>query len=709
MSLGKYTNRIYSGVLGKMIGVYLGRPIEGWSYPAIQDHFGDINYYIHDKVGVPLIVSDDDISGTFVFLRALEDNGYPAAIDSKTIGNTWLNYIIEEKTILWWGGLGRSTEHTAFLRLKNGIEAPRSGSIEVNGTTVAEGIGAQIFIDSWAMVNPGDPDRAAAMAREAARVSHDGLAVDAACLLAAVEAQAFEERDLDKLLDLGVSYVTNKHLLAMIDHVRNQCEIHSDWRDVREWLGDNYGYDKYPGPCHMVPNHGLIIMALLYGGDDFQKSIMIATSAGWDTDCNAGNVGCLNGIRLGLEGIDAGPDFRKPVADFMYVVNADGGSCVTDAVLETRKIVRAAEVLHGSRPGDGNTGTSADTTIDLPRYGFEYPGSVQGFVPCPYYTEAQAVYEVGNLNEETNENGLVINYKALAKGRAGVVSTPTFVDFSTGHQHYNTPASPILYSSQTVTAVVKTFDETNPSLQFYVLYFDREDKPQRLESPVHTLEKGENLLDWRLPNTDGLPIFRLGVKLTADRRLDGKVALLRMNWAGAPIDFSIGGPVISADRKLSKYLLHSWVSSAKHLSPDFTTMLCVSHPEENGVVTIGTRDWNDYSAASGLLFTVHKAGGLVIRSRGHRRYYAALLRNGSKAAIIKRKDGDVRVLAEVSFSYRQDERIDMKMTAEGDTLTLSVNGKTLAAARDDEYTSGAAGFIIEEGTMLVDGLRIVTP
>ena len=30
---------------------------------------------------------------------------------------------------------------------------------------------------------------------------------------------------------------------------------------------------------------------------------MIACSSGWDTDCNSGNVGCLNGIRLGLEGL----------------------------------------------------------------------------------------------------------------------------------------------------------------------------------------------------------------------------------------------------------------------------------------------------------------------------------------------------------------------------------------------------------------------
>lgn len=131
--VGRFKNKIYAGVLGKLIGVYLGRPVEGWSYQKIRDTFDEVKYYVHDRVGVPLIVADDDISGTFGFFRALEDYGYDKNIPAKAFGDTWLNYIIENRTILWWGGLGRSTEHTAFLNLKNGIEAPMSGSMKING------------------------------------------------------------------------------------------------------------------------------------------------------------------------------------------------------------------------------------------------------------------------------------------------------------------------------------------------------------------------------------------------------------------------------------------------------------------------------------------------------------------------------------------------------------------------------------------------
>ncbi len=37
-----YLERVYAGVLGKIIGVYLGRPFEGWTYERIMTELGDI-------------------------------------------------------------------------------------------------------------------------------------------------------------------------------------------------------------------------------------------------------------------------------------------------------------------------------------------------------------------------------------------------------------------------------------------------------------------------------------------------------------------------------------------------------------------------------------------------------------------------------------------------------------------------------------------
>ena len=180
-----YEQQVYAGVLGKIIGVYMGRPFEGWPKAKIEERFGRIDRYVHEDLGKPLVVADDDISGTFTFVRALEDSGLYADTPDECFGDTWLNYVLENRTIFWWGGVGMSTEHTAFVRLVEGVRSPRSGSIETNGRTVAEQIGAQIFIDAFGMVSPGDPALAASLARRAGAVSHDGEAVHAAAVTAA--------------------------------------------------------------------------------------------------------------------------------------------------------------------------------------------------------------------------------------------------------------------------------------------------------------------------------------------------------------------------------------------------------------------------------------------------------------------------------------------------------------------------------------------
>ena len=45
-----FEKKVYAGVLGKIIGVYLGRPFEGWPYDKIMKELGPIYYYVNDKL-----------------------------------------------------------------------------------------------------------------------------------------------------------------------------------------------------------------------------------------------------------------------------------------------------------------------------------------------------------------------------------------------------------------------------------------------------------------------------------------------------------------------------------------------------------------------------------------------------------------------------------------------------------------------------------
>src|SRR5215216_6464852 len=69
-----YAERVYAGVLGKIIGVYLGRPFEGWTHEQIVANLGEIKYYVNDRQDLPLrnhqlVITDDDISGTITLSK----------------------------------------------------------------------------------------------------------------------------------------------------------------------------------------------------------------------------------------------------------------------------------------------------------------------------------------------------------------------------------------------------------------------------------------------------------------------------------------------------------------------------------------------------------------------------------------------------------------------------------------------------------------
>ena len=518
-----YLQRVYAGVLGKLIGVYLGRPVEGWTHERILRTLGPIEYFVHDRLGVPLVVTDDDIAGTFVFLRALEDHGYDRSLSSRQIGQTWLNYLVERRSILWWGGYGNSTEHTAYLRLKSGIEAPRSGSIALNGRTVAEQIGAQIFIDGWAMVSPGNPAQAARLAGAAARVSHDGEAVHAAVLLAVMEALAFVERDIDRLLDAGLAYLPPDCLIArVVQDIRAWHAGHPQWEDTFHRIEDRYGYRRFPGNCHVVPNHAVIIMSLLYGGDDFQRSQMIANTAGWDTDCNAGNVGCLNGIRLGLAGIDAGPDWRGPVADRLYLSSADGGSAVADAVGLAYRIAGTGLTLAGEAvppaPKDGA------------RYHFSLPGSVQGFAAASGSTATVMVRHsrIGAL-------GLAVDYRPTAPFEIARICTPTFVPPDIERMRtYELMASPTLNSGQVVRARVSLLaaDAPGPQAALSVSIYGADDALETVTADFEEITANGRILTWRVPDLGSRPITEVGIALRGAEAAG--VLLDWLDWSGSP-------------------------------------------------------------------------------------------------------------------------------------------------------------------------------
>ena len=237
-----FEKKVYAGVLGKIIGVYLGRPFEGWPYDKIMKELGPIYYYVNDKLNLPLHVTDDDLNGTFTFIKAFKDFNFNRNITSKQIGDTWLNYCLENQAVLAWAGKGLLTEESAYLNLKEGIEAPDSGSIKRNGKIIAEQIGAQIFIDGFGLVSPGDPELAVELAKKAGSVSHDGESIYGAQVVAAIEAYSFIETDIKKIIEESKKFIPKEsEIFKLISDIQNWSSGNIDWEQARIKIDEKYG------------------------------------------------------------------------------------------------------------------------------------------------------------------------------------------------------------------------------------------------------------------------------------------------------------------------------------------------------------------------------------------------------------------------------------------------------------------------------------
>ena len=698
-----YLERTYAGVLGKIIGVYLGRPVEGWPYDDIERRFGSLTHYVNNQLGIPIVTADDDISGSFGFSRAVVDFAGRGALTARQVGESWLNYIIEDRTILWWGGRGRSTEHTAYLNLARGMHAPASGSFASNGGTLPVQVGAQIFVDALAMMSPGDPDRAAATARTAASVSHDGVAVEAAGFVAAMQALAFTERDLDVVIDGASEQLRDAVLLRILHDLRTWCAGTDDWRAVRHRVEERYGYEKFSGPCPVTTNCAAVLAALLVGKDSFHRAVSIAASAGWDTDSNAGVVGAINGIRLGLAGLDAEADLRTPVADRMLVVTADGGECITDAVRETFAIDAGRRVLDGAPPAPRTA-----------RFSFALPGSVQGFERCPVTSSPYVGVGVENtrsLTDRTAEPGLRVALRGVSLGAVAAVSTPTFLPRLGGGDNFSTLASPTLFPGQHLRTRLHLDGDTSDDIEasLYVLVETKEGQFEAVTSDPVVLGPSERNLSWTVPDVGPNPILRVGVRVSSIRRFDGTVIVADLDWSGAPERYRQEGVLLNSIWDLYPESMRQWVSSAKNHEADFRYTHSVSHPEGTGVVTVGTRDWDDYTVSATLAFNPHERGGVVARARGHRRWYAAVLDSWNTLSLVRRDHDEETVLATTEFTYAEDVPVDVSLTCAGTALSVAIDDErmlTIADTSERALRSGGAGFLVTSGTVLADAFTV---
>jgi len=688
-----YEEQVYAGVLGKVIGVYMGRPFEGWRKDDLVAHWGLVDRYVADDRGVPLVVSDDDIGGTFTFIRALEDSGQYADTPEEFFGKSWLNYVIEGRTILSWAGLGLSTEHTAYLRLKQGIPSPRSGSIELNGPVVAQQIGAQIFIDAFGMVAPGAPQLAARLAERAARVSHDGEAVNGAKVMAAMVSAAFVEKDMDKLLDIGVSVIPSDSLIAQVHRdVRAWAAQDGDWHRTYARIAEKYGYDKYRGWCHIVPNHAIMVMAWSYAPDDFRRAQAVINTAGWDTDCNAANVGSVMGILVGLAGINRDYDFQSPFADRMLLPTAEGGRLSTDCLQEALRIARIGRKIMGWPEPEAPKGGAW--------HHFILPGSQHGYMVERTDQNMPGTGAVANVAGPKGVRMLRIAYREVAPNHPVRVSTSVLAEpFAT---YYPMVGTPKLYAGQTVTLEgVAQECERSASIRLFARCFAGEGESNRATAtkliygePVRLDPHMAFTLTLPVPGERGFPVRDIGVEIAGGPSARGSVLVDRVIFTGTP-DLHIPDEL---PRHKERTVL-GWVVDADRVMGPFKQdpqpMTYFGKDEGKGILVTGTDDWTDYTISSRFTIVLADAGGLIARYQGLQRF-VALVKTADALKLVLNFYGET-VLAQRPCRWEVGELHGLALTARGTQLVAYLDGKEVLRGTDDRLGCGGAGYLVEDG------------
>ena len=670
-----YHDRVYAGWLGKCIGVHFGGPLESWTYQDIRDNLGEVTDYLQE--GDLIFKPDDDIVMPMIMMRAMEGIENADEITAKMIGKTWLNLLSKERGAIWRGGYGASSEHTAYINLSNGIDAPLSGSAKLNGKIISEQIGGQIFADIWGMVLPNNPNAAADLAEKASSVSHDGEGINGGRFVAAMVSAAFSESDPGKLIKAGLSVIPEDSEYARMtrDMVQFYHKHPDDWHEARDYIENSWGYSQYPGIVHIIPNGAIIVIGMLYGEGDFSKSIAITNMCGWDTDCNVGNVAAVLGVAVGIDGIE--DRWRPPLRDTM----------VSSSVIGTQNIVGIPETAQFLEACGRRFAGEVTTPQSWPRFHFDYPGSTMGMETRKRRCR---VLKVSQSTEKAfvGRGSLKVSLDRLNRKGSAQIFTRTYiwVDELTSN-HYQACFTPLIQPGQTLSVQV-FLPEGLPDFIHASLFIEDASTGFRFQPPGEKLTPGEwTKIEMVVPQETNLTVSHIGLDFRSMQEdpWSGNLFVDALNWDGkASIALDLG--------KLSPNGL---------TTTQFTTYSGFWRLEQDAYVGSGvdfnetyTGDiqWQDGTLKVKCTPVTGDTHYINMRVQGGLSGYAFGLVAENKVGILKKEDGQYKTLADAKFPWTHNESLELQAKVINNELSLAVDGQVLLTVKDnDPIISGQIG------------------
>lgn len=357
--------------LGKSIGGTLGLPAEG--------EMKRLNFSFYDPIPTSA-PPNDDLELQLVWLHLVE-NVQSTELTQSDFAKAWIDHIH-----YMWDEYGRCR-----WNLRRGISPKNTGTFE---NPFHAGMGSPIRSEIWACLFPGDLDSAAHYAALDASLDHGTEGIAGEVLFAVMQSAVISGKGIEEAIAGAVDYLPSGSETARA--VEWVCDSHrlnmGAWTCWEELL-NKYGNENF---THAPLNVALTIWALLYGEGDFEKSILLAVNAGYDTDCTTATVGATLGLILGPEGIPT--RWSEPIGEGVFVGPGILGINAPNTITELTK--RTAALIGKLKPKEWTRSTweQIPTTASL--------GSLPGTIfLSPQNNHAAVPWANGELPQEVKQAG----------------------------------------------------------------------------------------------------------------------------------------------------------------------------------------------------------------------------------------------------------------------------------------------------------------
>jgi len=365
-------DKITGGWAGKMIGVTYGAPTE---FRAKGKTYEDSIKWVPEDVKGS--IWQDDIYVQLTFLMTMDQYGIDAP------AKKFQELFAKAGYQLW---------HANVQARKNYFDSifpPQSGHPDYN--LHADDIDFQIEADYIGFMCPGMPQTANKIADKIGHIMNYGDGVYGGVFVASLYSEAYFESDIRKLVDKALLSIPSecdyfkivKDVMVLHDHY--PTDWRAAWKELEAKWGSVHICDA--GSTFNIDaklNGAYIVMGLLYGEGDPQKTLEITTRCGQDSDCNPSNAMAVLGVIKGLSGLPHA--YREAVLAIGDSLFINTNYSYNKAVDQTMKYAKELTIQNG--------GTATNTELKI-KVQTPEPFALEVAFPKLVFDRSVSVFEKG--------------------------------------------------------------------------------------------------------------------------------------------------------------------------------------------------------------------------------------------------------------------------------------------------------------------------